>query len=163
MIRKYSELLISVLFFLSFKSSCEIKETIISIIYNIIKNEKMIFGKENRYIEIINKYNILNYLIFIIEEEKNNKKIIICCLRCLLFICNNSYKKIIIFEEKNMIAILDKAIKWELNDLSILMNIKNKEELFKDLETVYFYIITLLFNSKTELLFRYYQKYFSFV
>jgi hypothetical protein len=122
------------------RSNCEIKETIFSIIYNIIKNEKEVVGKENKYIEIINKYKILKYLILTIKEENNNNKIIIHCLKSLLFIYNNSYEKITRYDEKIIIEILDEILKSELNDLSILLNIKNKKEFEKYSETVYFYI-----------------------
>jgi hypothetical protein len=151
--KKDIELLIQILYFFSFKCNCEIKETIISIIYNIMKNEKIIIGKKYRYIEIINKYKILKYLILTIKEENNNNKIIFCCLRNLLFIYNNSYEEIIKYDEKIIIEILDEILKSELNDLSILLNIKNKKEFEKYSEAVYFYIFTLLFNYKTGLLF----------
>jgi hypothetical protein len=74
-------------------------------------------------------------------------------LRNLLFIYNNSYEEIIRYDEKIIIEILDKILKSELNNVSILLNIKNKKELKKYSETVYFYIFILLFNSKTGLLF----------
>jgi hypothetical protein len=127
LMKKDIELLIPILYFLSLKSNCEIKETIISIIYNIIKNEKEVVGKENKYIEIINKYKILKYLILTIKEENNNKKIIFCYLRNLLFIYNNSYEEIIRYDEKIIIEILDEIINSKLNNLSILLNIKNKK------------------------------------
>jgi hypothetical protein len=151
--KKDIKLLIEILYFLCLRSNCEIKETIISIIYNIVKNEKIVVGKENRYIEIINKFKILKYLILMIKEENNNNKIIFCCLRNLLFIINNSYEEIIKYDEKIIIEILDKILKSELNNLSILLNMKNKVEFKKYSETVYFYIFTLPFNSKTGLLF----------
>jgi ABC-type iron transport system FetAB permease component len=119
------------------KCNCEIKEIIISIIYNIIKNEKFIVEKENRYNEIINKYKILKYLILMIKEENNNKKVILCCLRILLFISNNSYEEIIRYEEKIVIEILDEIFKSELNNVCILFKTNNKEEFEKYSETVY--------------------------
>jgi hypothetical protein len=151
--KKDMEILIEILYFLCLRSNCEIKETIISIIYNIMKNEKKIVGKENRYIEIINKYMILKYLVLSINDEINNNKVITCCLRSLLFIYNNSYEEIIKYDEKIIIEILDEVLKSELNNFSILLNIKNKKEFEKYSETVYFYIVTLLFNYKTGLLF----------
>jgi hypothetical protein len=147
LMKKDIELLIQILYFLSMRSNCEIKETIISIIYNIIRNEKIIVEKENKYIEIINKYKILKYLILTIKEENDNKKVIIHCLRYLLFIYNNSYEEIIKYDEKIIIEILDEILKFELNKLSFLLKIKNKKEFEKYSETVYFYIFTLLFNS----------------
>jgi hypothetical protein len=140
LMKKDIKLLIQILYFLCLGSNCEIKEIIISIIFNIIKNKKKIVGKENRYIEIINKYKILKYLILTIKEENNNNKIIIHCLRNLLFIYNNKYEEIIKYDEKIIIEILDKIMKSELNNLSILLNIKNKKKFNKYSETVYFYL-----------------------
>jgi hypothetical protein len=141
--KKDIKLLIQILYFLSFTCTCEIKEIIISIIYNIMKNKKKVVGKENKYIEIINKYNILKYLILTIKEENNNKKVIIHCLRNLLFIYNNSYEEITRYYEKIIIEILDEILKSELNYLSILLNMKNKEEFKKYSEIVCFYFFSL--------------------
>jgi hypothetical protein len=133
-------LLIPILYFLSFRNNCEVKERIISIFYNFLKNEKMVNRKKNEFIKIIRKHRILKYLFVMIEETKNNEVIEIC-LKTLLFIHENSFEEIKMFGEKHVIEILEKMIEPEMNNIWNLFSCGVKERLCMRLEEVFFLLL----------------------
>jgi hypothetical protein len=132
-----SILIFPLLYFLSFGSNFRIIETVVSILFNIVKNEKMIGSKENEFVEVINKYMIENYLILMMKEETNNN-VLVFCFKTLLLILQNSFEEIKVFTEFDFVEVVKKIIKSKIIHLADILNVEVKGKKDNFYEEVYF-------------------------